>query len=53
MNKSKRNLIAGMAGIAVLLVSVLVYAQFNAAHNYELPEFQSGTVSPATTASSD
>ena len=53
MDKSKRNLVVGLAGIAVLLVSVLIYAQVNAAHNYELPEFQSGTVSPATTASSD
>jgi len=53
MNKSKRNLIVGMAGIAVLLVSVLVYAQYNAAHNYELPQFQSGTAAPSTTASSD
>jgi hypothetical protein len=53
MNKSTRNLIVGMAGIAVLLIGVLVYAQYNAAHNYQLPEFQHGTVSPATAATSD
>lgn len=53
MNKSKRNLIVGMAGIAALLISVLIYAQFNAAHNYELPDFPSGPVLPATTSSSD
>ncbi len=53
MDKSKRNLIVGIAGIAVLLVGVLLYAQFNAADNYHLPEFQGGTVSPATTAGSD
>ncbi|MCS7465885.1 hypothetical protein NZK35_04255 [Stieleria sp. ICT_E10.1] len=40
MDTSKRNLIVGLAGIAILLISVLVYAQKNAAHNYELPEFQ-------------
>ena len=40
MDTSKRNLIVGLAGIAILLISVLVYAQVNAAHNYELPELQ-------------
>jgi hypothetical protein len=39
MDVTKRNLIVGLAGIAILMISVLVYAQFNAAHNFELEEF--------------
>lgn len=56
MEPSKRRLAVGLVGIAMLLISVLVYAQINAAHNYEGPEVQSGTQLPsvnATTASSD
>jgi hypothetical protein len=40
MDVTKRNLIAGLAGIAILMISVLVYAQFNAACNFDLEEFQ-------------
>jgi hypothetical protein len=40
MDVTKRNLIVGLAGIAILMISVLVYAQFNAARNFDLEEFQ-------------
>jgi hypothetical protein len=40
MDVSNRNLVVGLAGIAILLISVLVYAQFDAAQNFELPELE-------------
>lgn len=41
MDTFKRNLIVGLAGMALLLLSVLIYAQVNASHNYDLSDFQS------------
>jgi len=43
MDVSQRNLLIGLAGIAILLVSILAYAQVNASRNYDLPEFQQTT----------
>ena len=37
---SKRNLILGMVGMALLLIGMLVYAQVNASHNYDLGNVQ-------------
>ncbi|MEO8270822.1 MAG: hypothetical protein ABI557_13950 [Aureliella sp.] len=36
MKSSQRNLWIGLAGLAVLLVSILVYAQVNATRNFDL-----------------
>lgn len=36
MNTAKQKLAIGLIGIAILLVSILVYAQFNASRNYDL-----------------
>ena len=38
MGVSKRNLIAGLVGMAILLISVLVFAQVNAAPHFEMRE---------------
>ncbi len=35
MDAIKRNLLIGLAGLAVLLAGILVYAQVNAAHNFD------------------
>lgn len=43
MNTAKRKLAIGLIGIAILLVSILVYAQVNASRNYDL-----GAYPPAT-----
>lgn len=40
MQASKRNLILGLVGVAVLLISMLLYAQWNASHNYNLDQIQ-------------
>jgi hypothetical protein len=40
MQASKRNLIFGLVGMAVLLISMLVYAQVNASHNYDLDQVE-------------
>lgn len=40
MQASQRNLILGLVGMAVLLISMLVYAQYNASHNYNLDQMQ-------------
>lgn len=40
MQASQRNLIFGLLGMAVLLVAMLVYAQVNASHNYDLEQLQ-------------
>jgi hypothetical protein len=40
MSASKRKLIIGLVGMAVLLISMLVYAQINASHNYNLDPVQ-------------
>jgi hypothetical protein len=40
MNASKRNLILGLVGMALLLISMLVYAQVSASHNYDLGNVQ-------------
>ncbi len=39
MDASKRNLVFGLVGIAILLIGVLVYAQLSAAHHFELNEY--------------
>ncbi len=36
MNSTQRNLWIGLAGIVALLVCILVYAQVNASHNFDL-----------------
>ncbi len=43
MDATKRNLLIGLAGIAILLVSVLVYAQINASRNYDLGVYPQAT----------
>ena len=43
MGVTKRNLLIGLAGIVVLLVSMLVYAQVNAARNYDVDGYQQTT----------
>lgn len=40
MDTTKRNLIVGLVGVAMLLISMLVYAQINASYNYDLGEIQ-------------
>jgi formate hydrogenlyase subunit 3/multisubunit Na+/H+ antiporter MnhD subunit len=39
VDASKRNLIAGLVGIVVLLIGVLLYAQVTASHNFDLSEY--------------
>ena len=38
MDPSKRNLVTGLIGVAILLIGILVYAQVNASQNFELPD---------------
>lgn len=40
MDATKRNLLVGLAGIAILLLSILIYAQVNASHNFDLSAYQ-------------
>ncbi len=40
MNATKRNFVLGLIGIALLLISMLVYAQVGAARNYDLTGVQ-------------
>lgn len=39
MDATRRNLLAGLAGLAILLVSILIYAQVNASHNFDLSAY--------------
>ncbi|TWU45822.1 hypothetical protein Q31b_09980 [Novipirellula aureliae] len=40
MNTTNRNLVIGLAGLMILLISILIYSQVNASHNYDLGSFQ-------------
>lgn len=46
MDVFKRNLLAGLLGMAILLVAVLVYAQLSASQHFDLDEFHQGPQSP-------
>ena len=39
MDASKRNLLTGLVGVAILLIGILVFAQVNAARNSDLGEY--------------
>lgn len=43
VSTAKRKLAIGLIGIAILLVSILVYAQFNASRNYDLHAYPPAT----------